>query len=53
MSRTISFVRTQGDARRIAEAHRGHRATPHFGCPLCAIAARRDTLPRWSSPRRG
>jgi hypothetical protein len=53
MSHTPSFIRTQRDARRIAAAHRAHRGTPHFGCPLCVIQNRRDTLPRWTSPRLG
>ena len=53
MSRPSTFVRTQGDARRIADAHQAHRAAPYLGCPLCVLATRRDTLPRWSSPRRG
>jgi hypothetical protein len=52
MSRTQTFSRVQSDARRIAQAHRAHTHTAYFGCPLCVIATRRDTLPRWSSPRR-
>jgi len=53
MTRPSTFVRTQGDARRIVEAHRAHRGTAQFGCPLCVLASRRDTLPRWTTPRRG
>jgi hypothetical protein len=53
MSPTTSFVRSRKDAQRIAAAHRAHRGTPHFGCPLCIIDRGRDALPRWTAPRRG
>ena len=36
MSRIPSFVRTRGDGRAVAAAHRRHGSAPHFGCPLCA-----------------